>query len=410
MNSPFAINCDFAKEITDQYKAALQRELRRTQDILIRELLERLLELDAKKLEGVLEASFFASLEAEEGRTHGFLIAVAPPITAISRSVANRLPPHVFADYYFEKSLDIDRLPKVAPALATTEQRIGVWFEGAAAKIWGFASMSTLLTASLQIKTFGPGRLVISDPLSVPNGLFLLSSERAESISGGLSLAALLFDEDDLKKRASPDHLTSLRYSGRIPRRTRLLKDIANGMRDHAHGGTLLVVPDKVLDDSISQPITLLPARSFDFIRRKLEKEEDESLYAYQRQVSNRSLPWSFNSEARFLARSTSADGATIITKDFDLLAFGIKIKRKSRDAPEQVFVREPFRESQKTIDLSDFGGTRHQSAAQFVFDNREAFAITASQDGVLSVVSWDPTRKMVSAFRHAEYLFSTFD
>jgi DNA integrity scanning protein DisA with diadenylate cyclase activity len=58
---------------------------------------------------------------------------------------------------------------------------------------------------------------------------------------------------------------------------------------------------------------------------------------------------------------------------------------------------------------LSDLGGTRHQSAAQFVFDQRDAFAIVASQDGRISVVSWDSERKMVSVFRHAEYLFADF-
>lgn len=157
-------------------------------------------------------------------------------------------------------------------------------------------------------------------------------------------------------------------------------------MTEHGHGGTLLVLPSEntseILDNSI-QPITLAPTHCFDFIRRKLEKEEDESLYAYERKIPNHSIPWSFSSEVRLIAGSTAVDGATIITKNFDLLAFGAKIKRMSKNAPEKVLVREPLDDSQKETALSDFGGTRHQSAAQFVFDNRDAFAITASQDGV---------------------------
>ena len=46
------------------------------------------------------------------------------------------------------------------------------------------------------------------------------------------------------------------------------------------------------------------------------------------------------------------------------------------------------------------------QSAAQFVFDQQNAFAIVASQNGGLSVMSWNEEKQRVSVFRHAEYLF----
>jgi DNA integrity scanning protein DisA with diadenylate cyclase activity len=37
-------------------------------------------------------------------------------------------------------------------------------------------------------------------------------------------------------------------------------------------------------------------------------------------------------------------------------------------------------------LDLSQLGGTRHLSAAQFVHDQRDAFAMVASQDGRFSI------------------------
>lgn len=69
MKRTFAINSGFTTDIADQYKAALERELRTARDGLVREILERSLELNAEKLESVLDACFFASFEREESRT-----------------------------------------------------------------------------------------------------------------------------------------------------------------------------------------------------------------------------------------------------------------------------------------------------------------------------------------------------
>lgn len=412
MESTFSISPGIAKEIVDHYRTILERELRRAQDSLVQEVLEHSLQVDSERLGSVLEACFFASLEPEEGRTHDFTIAIAPPPKAMSNSVIERVSPNVFAQTYaFENPLPIHKLSDIAPALATTRQRIGVWFDGKDAKIWGFSGTDTRTSAALQITTFQPGQLGVSVPLCSIKRLFLVSANRAEAISGALSLAGLLFDEDDLDKRRSRDHLTQLRYSGRITRRTRLLMDIANRMRGHAHGGTLLVIPaeetTEILKKSIRLPLTMAPETSFGFIRQKLEKEEDESAYAYERQLPYFSIPWSFDSEAQLVAQTTAVDGASIITRDFDLIAFGTKIEA-SKEPPDQVLLSEPFHDSRRPKPrlLSDIGGTRHQSAVQFVLDQRKAFAIVASQDGRLSVITWDEKAQMVSVLSHAEYLF----
>lgn len=415
MKNTFSINTDISKEIADHYKTGVQRELRNTRDTLSRELLERSLELDSNKLQSVLEACFFASLQTEEGRTHDFAIAITPPAAAMSDSVIERLPPDVFAQTYsFTNHIPIERLPKVAPAVAITAQRIGVWFDGDNAKIWGFLGTDTRVSAALQIRTFQPGQLGVFVPLCLTKRLYLISATRAESISGSLSLAELLFGEEDLFKRQSSDHLTQLRYCGRIPRWTRLLMNVANRMRRHGHGGTLLVIPSEdtatILQASI-KPVEMAPESSFEYFRQKLVKEEDEELYAYERNVANYSLPWSFDKEAQLLAQATAVDGATIITKDFGLIAFGAKIEKASQAVPEQVLVSEPFEDSRRPTakPLSELGGTRHQSAAQFVFDQHKAFAIVASQDGRISVVNWDAKMGMVSVLSHSEYLFVEF-
>lgn len=412
MSNTFSINTGVATEIADHYKTGVQRELRTTQDSLCRELLERWLEVDGSKLQSIIETCFFASLETEEGRTHDFALAITPPTAAMSDSVMRRLPPDVFAQTYgFTNHISIEKLPKIAPAIAIGGQRIGVWFEDDDAKIWGFLGPDTRVSGALQIRTFKPGQLGVFVPLSATKRMYLISATRAEPISGSLSLAGLLFNEEDLNKRRSSDHLTQLRYCGRIQRWTRLLMDIANRMRKHGHGGTLLVIPREdtanILQASM-KPVEMAPENSFDYLSQKLVKEEDEGLYAYERNVPNYSLPWSFDNEAQLLAQATAVDGATIITKDFSLIAFGAKIEKASQTVPENVLTSEPFEDSRRPTPkpLSDLGGTRHQSAAQFVSDQHNTFAIVASQDGRLSVMSWDATNQMVSVFRHAEYLF----
>src|SRR6266700_144943 len=103
---------------------------------------------------------------------------------------------------------------------------------------------------------------------------------------------------------------------------------------------------------------------------------------------------------------STAVDGATLVTFDLDVLAFGAKIRAKNVDhKPERLIISEPFEGSvEREIGLSELGGTRHQSAVQFVFDQKDAIAIVASQDGRLSVLGWDRTEGKVAVIRPAEF------
>jgi hypothetical protein len=48
----------------------------------------------------------------------------------------------------------------------------------------------------------------------------------------------------------------------------------------------------------------------------------------------------------------------------------------------------------------SELGGTRHQSAAQFVHDQRDAMALVASQDGRFTSLGWSAMDEAVHAYR----------
>jgi hypothetical protein len=102
------------------------------------------------------------------------------------------------------------------------------------------------------------------------------------------------------------------------------------------------------------------------------------------------------------IAGLTAVDGATVISDQYELLAFGAKIARRKGSAQvEQVVVTEPIIGAvTATVNPAQLGGTRHLSAAQFVYDQRDAIALVASQDGHFTVFAWSPCEEMVHAHR----------
>jgi hypothetical protein len=69
----------------------------------------------------------------------------------------------------------------------------------------------------------------------------------------------------------------------------------------------------------------------------------------------------------------TAVDGATVINEHYEALAFGVKIRRAGGNAPvEQMVITEPIvGDVAEVVHPAHNGGTRHLSAAQFVYDLR---------------------------------------
>jgi hypothetical protein len=109
-----------------------------------------------------------------------------------------------------------------------------------------------------------------------------------------------------------------------------------------------------------------------------------------------------------FIGQLTAVDGAVIVNDEVQVLAFGAKIKpRHARKSPETLLVSEPTTGSvPEEVSLAEFGGTRHQSAAQFMFDQRQGVAFVASQDGIMTMLTWDEGAGRVAAVRHIELTF----
>ena len=168
-------------------------------------------------------------------------------------------------------------------------------------------------------------------------------------------------------------------------------------MRAHGRGGLLLVVPrgSTAWRESIVHPIlyTLSPpfAELAELIRGATLVSRDHRQWqdALERVIDN-------------IGGVTAVDGATVMTDDFELLAFGAKITRRRGSPPvERLTVTEPIEGG--TADIvhpTSLGGTRHLSAAQFVQDQRDVTAFVASQDGRFTVFAWSPCEDMVHAHR----------
>jgi hypothetical protein len=83
-------------------------------------------------------------------------------------------------------------------------------------------------------------------------------------------------------------------------------------------------------------------------------------------------------------------------------MAFGAKIRRSEGSSPVENWVTtEPiFGNQPVVVQPTEQGGTRHLSAAQFVYEQRDALALVASQDGRFTIFAWSPCEDMVHAHR----------
>jgi len=311
---------------------------------------------DQQTLAALIDAAFWTSLRREEGYIPRISLAFVAPQHA--RQAVT------FATSF---SLDPGDLTKLGPAVERTGLHLGVWPQQQELRVWGITR--NLPPFSLVLEVVLPGLLVVKQSPSEESGKFI-------------NIAVLQGDEI---KIIDP-HAEVLRSESSI------LLQLAVSMRAHGRGGTLLVVPagSPTWAESILQPITYSVVPSFpglaDLMRtqnKPTRRWED----ALVRAVDG-------------IAGLTAVDGATLITADYELLAFGAKIvRRHGRPLVAQVMITEPVVGRIPMIaEPAQLGGTRHLSAAQFVHDQPDAIALVASQDGQFTVFAWPPSDERLQA------------
>ncbi|GAL86868.1 hypothetical protein N824_07885 [Sporocytophaga myxococcoides] len=337
------------------------------------------IEPNVKMVETMIDTAFWASLRREEGNSTKISIAFLPPEQAGVPILFEQKM--AFTAYHLTKlSLGVER-PGV---------HLGVWHENDQLFIWG----TTLKIPNLCFI------LDVSEP-----GMLVIKHRRVHGFGKFANVAVLIGDQVkiiDENSASHPDCPELLQYllGYTVPHSwsdsMNVLVQLAVSMRAHRHGGSLLVVPSDNDNwrKSILHPIKYSVSPPYSGLSDLMSKD-----------INVRSeVMWqgALRTEVETLAGLTAVDGATVISDKYELYAFGAKIGRSVGNARvEKVYMSEPIVGGGAVmINPSISGGTRHLSAAQFVYDQKNALAFVASQDGHFTIFTWSPTEEVVQAHK----------
>ena len=337
---------------------------------------------DEATIEALVDAAFWASLRREETYIPKISLAFVEPEAATHPMRFDRPLPLVPA-----------ALVKVAPAVERPGIHLGVCRSGADLSVWGTVRAIPFLCFVVEVAA--PGLLVVKHHRGDETGKFV----NVAVIEGD---QIKIVDEAASSLPDCPPLLTSLLGFDSPASWTvgldavNVLVQLAVSMRAHGRGGLLLIVPpgSDQWQESVVRPIPYAVSPAFAELAQLTRAAADVKVEQPWQEALHRAV------EA--IAGLTAVDGATVLTKEYELLAFGAKIaRRKGSPQVEQVAVTEPIEGNVAiTVHPTQLGGTRHLSAAQFVHDQRDTVALVASQDGRFTVFAWSPCEGMVHAHR----------
>jgi len=334
---------------------------------------------DAEVIEAIIDAAFWASLRREEGFSPKISLAFLPPGRA-GQSLK------------FEQPLPLTpaALARLAPAVERPGIHLGVWRDGGGLHVWG--TTRTIPRFCVVLEVIEPGLLVVKYRRGQESGKFVnvvvLKGDQIKEV-----------DEAGTSLPDCPALVTSLLgFGSPAPGddSVNVLVQLAASMRLHGRGGSLLVVPQDsgAWRESIVWPVPYAVSPPYSELAELIRQDAAER--------NTRLWQEALIDAVEAVAGLTAVDGATVISDQYELLAFGAKIVRRKGSAQvERVVVTEPVMGGvSSVVPPVQVGGTRHMSAAQFVQDQRDSVALVASQDGRFTVFAWSPCEEMVHAHR----------
>jgi hypothetical protein len=315
-------------------------------------------------LRNTIDAVFWASLSAEEGR---------PSLTRVQftdiRDPQCRLGP---------RDISAAELRKLSPFMDEPSNVLYVRNDG---KIIGVGSSS----GGVGVVAHRPGRLAVLEGVIVL-GVF---DQGDWVIIGGSET-----NFSQILQRALPDESFPERFL-----KATLIVRLAMAARRTRRGATFVLVPaDRQIEGigSISYPVEAFPALP-------------QALDAW-RQARRITPPTAEKSQIRIPVDIASAvaaagagiDGATLIEdSSLRLLGFGAKISAPDDDL--EIGVMELPNTVVRMIKKKNLGGMRHQTAARLVQLNNDAMVITVSQDGPISLFTWVRNEAAVIVLKHLD-------
>ena len=351
-----------------------------------------------EQLAYIIDAAFWTSFSRDEDN-------------AVTISIILNRAEESFDTFLFDRPIpfDVRNLVKLGAALENPRADICVWpNEGEELTIWGFKTRSRdTIIANLWIQALGPGRILITFG--------------GKSIGALISNEAVFVDHSNLMRAIIPK--LSLTSGEQTDNNLRLLRynsllTTARAMCAHNRGGTLLAVPDsdqwrRSIDspvpytggasflesdyDVTQKPSLITPVAEFLSALVKTKKtNEREKLFKVRDQIEQ---------QCRHIARLTAVDGALAMTFDRFVFCFGAKIiLAEGQTPPSSIRVFKPVEgDPGRTISLTELGGTRHQSAAQFAHAQPGSVAVVVSQDGDVTFFTTDLPSNELIAVQQAE-------
>jgi hypothetical protein len=329
---------------------------------------------DAATIEALVDAAFWASLQREEGAPPAISLAFLPPDPA--------LRPMLFKDAL---ALGPRALARLAPAVERPGIHLGVWRVAGELRVWG--TTRAVPAFCMVVEVLGPGLLVVKHRIDEDSPKYrnvaVFEGEQVKLMRCGTAgldgVPVLLQQLLGAESPGGPDDADDV------------LLRLAVSMRGHKRGGTLLVVPaaSGSWRESIVHPIAYAVDPPFSELADLVREWPGGNALELARVVEE-------------IAGLTAVDGATLINDRYELLAFGVKIGRPDgRPRVERVLLSEPVEgDRAEVVPALQLGGTRHNSAAQFTHDQRDAFAMVASQDGRFTLLAWSEHEGLVHAHR----------
>lgn len=326
----------------------------------------------------IIDAAFWTSLRREEGFVPRISLAFLPPERSAS-------------PLFFARAIPLapEALTRVAPAVERPGIHLGVWNNAEELSVWG--TTRSLPPYCFVLEVVSPGVLVLKHSPGSDSGKFgnvaVLEGDQIK----------ILAESSDMPEHC-PARVHSLLEIGSPsdPEAAHNpLPELAVSIRAHRRGGALIIVPDGSSEwlesiHSVSYPVDPPFVELAELVKSSSsERTGSRWKRCFQRTVDA-------------MAGLTAVDGATVITHDYRLLAFGAKIRRRADFPPvEKVLLTEPVENADaQAIDAAQLGGTRHLSAAQFAQDQHDACALVASQDGRFTLLAWSDCDAMVHAHR----------
>lgn len=347
-----------------------------------------------KHLETLVETAFWTSLQREEGRELRFIIKYMPePWEELTLLFKSPIP------------FDVSNLRKLAPSLGRVH--VGVTASEARGRL-EICELTDVIAEPVAIKVLDPGQLIVS---FVTSNVAAISGDEPVFIRD-----ELLSWSKDIWSIFAKGEVTK-EFSAFSEPRVGAIINIAREMRRAKHGGTLLVVPvgtDITSSiDHIVYEIDVESDNTSDYLISYLEAKRELAADKNNKDIAKRveRAHWRLNVDApQFIAQLTLVDGATLLSSNLDVKGFGVRIKAAS-DSPLPYVVRiDPLDHSHWAEQVGTdklLWGTRHKSAARFVFDNHDSIAVVVSQDGNVTAYVWreggTPLPAGVNAFERLE-------